>query len=51
MDVATVYIFCFSLITGNIFICHKLIGPAGQEESDSEDDGFASSSVVYKIGA
>uniref|UniRef100_A0ABM5GEG7 Wee1-like protein kinase n=2 Tax=Pogona vitticeps TaxID=103695 RepID=A0ABM5GEG7_9SAUR len=34
----------------NIFICHKLIGPAGQEESDSEDDGFASSSVVYKIG-
>ncbi|CAI5786260.1 kinase 2 [Podarcis lilfordi] len=34
----------------NIFICHKLIGPAGQEESDSEDDGFASSNVVYKIG-
>ncbi|XP_003220919.1 wee1-like protein kinase 2 isoform X2 [Anolis carolinensis] len=34
----------------NIFICHKLIGLAGVEESDGEDDGFASSSVVYKIG-
>ncbi|KAJ7329119.1 hypothetical protein JRQ81_015293 [Phrynocephalus forsythii] len=34
----------------NIFICHKLIGPAGQEESDGEEEGFASSSVVYKIG-
>ncbi|XP_066490549.1 wee1-like protein kinase 2 [Tiliqua scincoides] len=34
----------------NIFICHKLIGPASQEESDCEDDGFASSDVVYKIG-
>uniref|UniRef100_A0A8D2ITN4 non-specific protein-tyrosine kinase n=1 Tax=Varanus komodoensis TaxID=61221 RepID=A0A8D2ITN4_VARKO len=34
----------------NIFICHKLMGPAGHEESDSEDDGFASSNVVYKIG-
>ncbi|XP_061494743.1 wee1-like protein kinase 2 [Rhineura floridana] len=34
----------------NIFICHKLVGPAGPEESDSEDDGFASSNVVYKIG-
>ncbi|XP_068801754.1 wee1-like protein kinase 2 [Struthio camelus] len=34
----------------NIFICHKLAveGPAGQEESDSEDE--FSSSVVYKIG-
>ncbi|XP_053110507.1 wee1-like protein kinase 2 isoform X4 [Hemicordylus capensis] len=34
----------------NIFVCHKLIGPALQEESDGEDDGFSSSSVVYKIG-
>nr|XP_056703230.1 wee1-like protein kinase 2 [Euleptes europaea] len=34
----------------NIFICHKLVGPAGEEESDSEDDGFASSNVMYKIG-
>ncbi|XP_060101666.1 wee1-like protein kinase 2 isoform X1 [Heteronotia binoei] len=34
----------------NIFICHKLVGPAGEEDSDSEDDGFASSNVVYKIG-
>ncbi|NWY01525.1 WEE2 kinase, partial [Nothoprocta ornata] len=34
----------------NIFICHKLAvqGPAGQEESDSEDE--FSSGVVYKIG-
>ncbi|XP_064370361.1 wee1-like protein kinase 2 [Dromaius novaehollandiae] len=34
----------------NIFICHKLVveGPAGQEESDSEDE--FSSGVVYKIG-
>ncbi|NXV79498.1 WEE2 kinase, partial [Atlantisia rogersi] len=34
----------------NIFICHKLAvaGPAGQEESDSEDE--FTSSVVYKIG-
>ncbi|NWW92752.1 WEE2 kinase, partial [Rhynochetos jubatus] len=34
----------------NIFICHKLAvaGPAGQEESDSEDE--SSSGVVYKIG-
>ncbi|XP_063175909.1 wee1-like protein kinase 2 isoform X2 [Chroicocephalus ridibundus] len=34
----------------NIFICHKLAvaDPAGQEESDSEDE--FSSSVVYKIG-
>ncbi|KFV59162.1 Wee1-like kinase 2, partial [Tyto alba] len=34
----------------NIFICHKLAvaGPAGQEESDSEDE--LSSGVVYKIG-
>ncbi|NWH62695.1 WEE2 kinase, partial [Geococcyx californianus] len=34
----------------NIFICHKLAvaGPAGQEDSDSEDE-FASG-VVYKIG-
>ncbi|XP_042326146.1 wee1-like protein kinase 2 isoform X2 [Sceloporus undulatus] len=34
----------------NIFICHKLIALTGEEESDSEDDGFSSSSVVYKIG-
>uniref|UniRef100_A0A8D0GEM1 Wee1-like protein kinase n=1 Tax=Sphenodon punctatus TaxID=8508 RepID=A0A8D0GEM1_SPHPU len=35
----------------NIFICHNLtVGPAGQEESDGEDDGFPSSNVVYKIG-
>ncbi|KAH0617023.1 hypothetical protein JD844_028590 [Phrynosoma platyrhinos] len=34
----------------NIFICHKLLALTGEEESDSEDDGFASSSVVYKIG-
>ncbi|XP_077195995.1 wee1-like protein kinase 2 isoform X2 [Paroedura picta] len=34
----------------NIFICHKLSGPAGEEESDSEEDGCASSNVVYKIG-
>ncbi|XP_054844909.1 wee1-like protein kinase 2 [Eublepharis macularius] len=34
----------------NIFICRKLVGSAGQEESDSEEDGFASSNVVYKIG-
>ncbi|NWX19337.1 WEE2 kinase, partial [Aegotheles bennettii] len=35
---------------GNIFICHKLeaASPAGQEESDSEDE--FSSGVVYKIG-
>lgn len=26
------------------------MGPASQEESDGEDDGFASSNVVYKIG-
>ncbi|XP_074024094.1 wee1-like protein kinase 2 isoform X1 [Numenius arquata] len=34
----------------NIFICHKLAvaSPAGQEESDSEDE--FSSGVVYKIG-
>ncbi|XP_010179463.1 PREDICTED: wee1-like protein kinase 2 [Mesitornis unicolor] len=34
----------------NIFICHKLTvaSPAGQEESDSEDE--FSSGVVYKIG-
>ncbi|XP_076196378.1 wee1-like protein kinase 2 isoform X3 [Aptenodytes patagonicus] len=34
----------------NIFICHKLaaVGPAGQEESDSEDE--FSSGVAYKIG-
>ncbi|NXG23515.1 WEE2 kinase, partial [Grallaria varia] len=34
----------------NIFICHKLAvaGPAGQEESDSEDE--FSSGAVYKIG-
>ncbi|XP_010564555.1 PREDICTED: wee1-like protein kinase 2 [Haliaeetus leucocephalus] len=34
----------------NIFICHKLavVCPAGQEESDSEDE--LSSGVVYKIG-
>ncbi|XP_014725460.1 PREDICTED: wee1-like protein kinase 2 isoform X2 [Sturnus vulgaris] len=34
----------------NIFICHKLAvsGPAGQEESDSEDE--FSPGVVYKIG-
>ncbi|NXW04806.1 WEE2 kinase, partial [Fregetta grallaria] len=34
----------------NIFICHKLavVGPAGQEESDSEDE--FSSGVLYKIG-
>ncbi|NXG66344.1 WEE2 kinase, partial [Hemiprocne comata] len=34
----------------NIFICHKLavVGPGGQEESDSEDE--FSSGVVYKIG-
>ncbi|NXW53683.1 WEE2 kinase, partial [Eurystomus gularis] len=34
----------------NIFICHKLVvvSPAGQEESDSEDE--SSSGVVYKIG-
>ncbi|KGL95232.1 Wee1-like kinase 2, partial [Charadrius vociferus] len=34
----------------NIFICHNLAvaGPAGQEESDSEDE--FSSGVVYKIG-
>ncbi|XP_066039911.1 wee1-like protein kinase 2 isoform X1 [Chamaea fasciata] len=34
----------------NIFICHKLAvsGPAGQEESDSEDE--SSPGVVYKIG-
>ncbi|XP_014792800.1 PREDICTED: wee1-like protein kinase 2 isoform X1 [Calidris pugnax] len=34
----------------NIFICHKLAAasPAGQEESDSEDE--FSSGVVYKIG-
>ncbi|NXS54520.1 WEE2 kinase, partial [Brachypteracias leptosomus] len=34
----------------NILICHKLavVSPAGQEESDSEDE--FSSSVVYKIG-
>ncbi|NWQ80309.1 WEE2 kinase, partial [Columbina picui] len=34
----------------NIFICHKLavVGPAGQEESDSEDE--FSAGVVYKIG-
>ncbi|XP_010140558.1 PREDICTED: wee1-like protein kinase 2 [Buceros rhinoceros silvestris] len=34
----------------NIFICHQLAvaGPAGQEESDSEDE--FSSGVVYKIG-
>ncbi|XP_071407256.1 wee1-like protein kinase 2 isoform X3 [Pithys albifrons albifrons] len=34
----------------NIFICHRLAvaGPAGQEESDSEDE--CSSGVVYKIG-
>ncbi|NXJ76086.1 WEE2 kinase, partial [Trogon melanurus] len=34
----------------NIFICHKLavVGPAGQEESDSEDE--FSSGVTYKIG-
>ncbi|NXP45730.1 WEE2 kinase, partial [Heliornis fulica] len=34
----------------NIFICHKLAvgGPAGQEESDSEDE--FTSGVVYKIG-
>ncbi|NWS68322.1 WEE2 kinase, partial [Crotophaga sulcirostris] len=34
----------------NIFICHKLAaaGPAGQEDSDSEDE--LSSGVVYKIG-
>ncbi|XP_008944091.1 PREDICTED: wee1-like protein kinase 2 [Merops nubicus] len=34
----------------NIFICHNLVaaGPAGQEESDSEDE--FSSGVVYKIG-
>ncbi|XP_065537423.1 wee1-like protein kinase 2 isoform X3 [Lathamus discolor] len=34
----------------NIFICHKLAvsSPAGQDESDSEDE--LSSSVVYKIG-
>uniref|UniRef100_A0A8C3JH90 Wee1-like protein kinase n=1 Tax=Calidris pygmaea TaxID=425635 RepID=A0A8C3JH90_9CHAR len=34
----------------NIFICHKLavVSPAGQEESDSEDE--FSSGVVYKIG-
>ncbi|KAM6291194.1 wee1-like protein kinase 2 [Porphyrio hochstetteri] len=34
----------------NIFICYKLAveGPAGQEESDSEDE--FTSSVVYKIG-
>lgn len=37
-------------LTGNIFICHKLAvsGPAGQEESDSEDE--FSPGVVYKIG-
>uniref|UniRef100_A0A8D0CCW3 non-specific protein-tyrosine kinase n=1 Tax=Salvator merianae TaxID=96440 RepID=A0A8D0CCW3_SALMN len=34
----------------NIFICRKLFGPTGQEESDNEDDGFASSNVIYKIG-
>ncbi|XP_061300892.1 wee1-like protein kinase 2 isoform X2 [Pezoporus flaviventris] len=34
----------------NIFICHKpaVLSPAGQDESDSEDE--FSSSVVYKIG-
>ncbi|XP_054242600.1 wee1-like protein kinase 2 [Indicator indicator] len=34
----------------NIFICHKLAveSPAGQEESDSEDE--LTSGVVYKIG-
>ncbi|XP_010155061.1 PREDICTED: wee1-like protein kinase 2 [Eurypyga helias] len=34
----------------NVFICHKLAvaGPAGQDESDSEDE--FSSGVVYKIG-
>ncbi|XP_075014250.1 wee1-like protein kinase 2 isoform X1 [Calonectris borealis] len=34
----------------NIFICHQLAvaGPAGQEESDSEDE--FSSGVMYKIG-
>ncbi|NXI46539.1 WEE2 kinase, partial [Galbula dea] len=34
----------------NIFICHKLavVSPAGQEESDSEDE--FSPDVVYKIG-
>lgn len=37
-------------LAGNIFICHKLAvsGPAGQEESDSEDE--FSPGVVYKIG-
>lgn len=37
-------------LAGNIFICHKLAveSPAGQEESDSEDE--LTSGVVYKIG-
>lgn len=40
----------FPCLAGNIFICHKLAAsrPAGQEESDSEDE--FSAGVMYKIG-